>query len=143
MLMILVRLESTTKRGASLPSIANTEVKRRSSSMPNWGQLLSDVLLPILNRQSFVDVQRVKTVCLHWNSVAKQLKLYTKFHGIPCLLIPPRDEEGNANSKTSTRKHIKSNCYSVLKKDRFIVPSMLRRRRFAIRVLVLDHLLDI
>ncbi|KAG6777722.1 hypothetical protein POTOM_017551 [Populus tomentosa] len=89
--------------------------------MPRWDQLLSDVLLPILIRQSFIDVQRVKTVCSHWNYVAKQLKLYTKFYGIPCLLIPPRDEEGNANSKTSTRKHIKSNCYSVLKNDIFIV----------------------
>jgi hypothetical protein len=55
--------------------------------MPKWGQLVGDVLLQILNRLSFVDVQRAKTVCSHWNSVAKQLKLYTKFHGIPCLLI--------------------------------------------------------
>lgn len=74
-------------RGPSPPSIANTEARRRSSSMPKWGQLVGDVLLQILNRLSFVDVQRAKTVCLHWNSVAKQLKLYTKFHGIPCLLI--------------------------------------------------------
>jgi hypothetical protein len=90
-------------RGPSPPSIANTEARRRSSSMPKWGQLVGDVLLQILNRLSFVDVQRAKTVCSHWNSVAKQLKLYTKFHRIPWLLIPPQDEESNASSDTNTK----------------------------------------
>lgn len=66
---------------------------RSKKSKLNWSELCPDVLRCVLERLSFTDLSRAKSVCSSWHSASRGC--LPKRNQIPWLILFPRNEEDN------------------------------------------------